>query len=65
MMTTKTDAIAEIKNALGEYVNDFDLDAMFDALYQYDEELHGFIEREGVDFWEVAQANDISDNEEM
>lgn len=62
--TTKTDAMNEIKSALDEYVNDYDLDAMFDELYQYDEVMGGFVERENVDFWEIAQKHDISDGQE-
>ena len=58
-MLTKTDAMNEIRAALDENVNDYDLDAMFDELYQYDDP-DGFVEVEGVDFWEVAQKYDMT-----
>lgn len=56
---TKNDAINEIRAALDEHVNDYDLDAMFGELYQYDDP-DGFVEREGVNFWEVAQKYDMT-----
>ena len=58
-MITKTDAMNEIRAALDENVNDYDLDAMFDELYQYDDP-DGFVEVEGVDFWDVAQKYDMT-----
>lgn len=56
----KTYAMAEIREALGERVNDFDIDAMFEELYQYDDDDYGFVEREDVDFWDVAQKYDMT-----
>lgn len=58
--TTKTDAIANIKSALDEHVNDYDLDAIFDAIYSYDEKLGGFVEDEDADFWGIVAANDLT-----
>lgn len=59
--TTKTDAIDyAIEPALGEYASDFDMGAMFDELFEYDEKEGGFVERAGIDFFEVAQAHDIT-----
>lgn len=58
--TTKTDAIANIKTALDEHVNDYDLDAIFDAIYSYDEKLGGFVEDEDADFWGIVAANDLT-----
>lgn len=48
--TTKNDALANIREALDEHVNDYDLDAIFDAIYSYDEKLGGFVEDEDADF---------------
>lgn len=47
---SKNDAIARIKDALDEYVNDYDVDGMFNELYMYDEKLGGFVEDEDADF---------------
>ena len=70
---TITDVIAyEIKPALGDFVDDFDLDAIADEAFEYVVDLdengvqHGngyFIEREGVDFWAIVQKHDISDED--
>ena len=37
--TTKNDAMNEIRAALDEHVNDYDINAIFDAIYSYDEKL--------------------------
>lgn len=58
--TTKNDALANIREALGEHVNDYDLDAIFDAIYIYDEELGGFVEDEDADFWDIVATNDLT-----
>lgn len=37
MFKTKTDLISyEVKPALGEYFNDFDIDAIIDEVYEFD-----------------------------
>ena len=56
---TKTDAMNEIRDALDDKVNDYYLDSMFDELYKYDDH-DGFVEVDGVDFWEVAQKYDMT-----
>lgn len=58
--TTKNDALANIREALDEHVNDYDLDAIFDAIYSYDEKLDGFVEDEDADFWGIVAANDLT-----
>lgn len=58
--TTKNDAMNEIRAALDEHVNDYDLDAIFDAIYSYDEKLGSFIEDEDADFWGIVAANDLT-----
>ena len=62
-MLTKTDALNEIRDALDINVNDFDVYEMVEELYQYDEDEEGFVAREGVDFWEVAQKYDTTGEE--
>lgn len=58
---TKTDAMNEIRDALDDKVNDFDIDSMFDELYKYDDDQDGFVENEDApDFWEVAQKYDMT-----
>lgn len=59
-MMTKNDALANIREALGKYVNDYYLDSMFEELYKYDEDEEGFVEVDGVDFWEIAQKYDMT-----
>ena len=58
-MMTKTDAMNEIRAALDDKVNDYYLDSMFNELYKYDDH-DGFVEIDGVDFWEVAQKYDMT-----
>ena len=59
--TTITDAIERyIEPALGDYADDYDMEAIFDDLFEYDEAKRGFVEREDLDFYEVAQAHDVS-----
>ena len=58
--TTKNDALANIREALDEHVNDYDLDAIFDAIYSYDEAQGGFVEDEDADFWGIVAANDLT-----
>lgn len=58
--TTKNDALANIREALDDHVNDYDLNAIFDALYSYDEKLGGFVEDEDADFWGVVAENDLT-----
>ena len=58
-MMTKTDAMNEIRAALDDKVNDYYLDSMFDELYKYDDH-DGFVEVDGVDFWDVAQKYDMT-----
>lgn len=57
---TKNDAIARIKDTLDQYVNDYDLDGIFNAIYSYDEKLGGFVEDEDADFWTIANENDTT-----
>lgn len=57
---TKNDAIASIKDTLDQYVNDYDVDAIFDAIYSYDEKLGGFVEDEDADFWGIANEYDTT-----
>lgn len=58
-LATSADVIAyEIAPALGEYVNDFDLAAIVDEVYTYDE-YDGYKQREDVDFWDVVSKHDI------
>lgn len=56
----KLDCIDEIKTALGEYAEDFDVDGIFEECYQYDGK-GGFEQREDVDFYEVAARYDVSE----
>lgn len=58
--TTKNDAINEIRAALDEHVNDYNLDSIFDSIYSYDEKLGGFVENEDADFWGIVAANDLT-----
>lgn len=58
---TRTDAIEQyIEPALGDYASDYDVDGIFADYFEYREDEHGFVEREGADFWGVARAHDVS-----
>lgn len=61
-MLTKNDALNEIRDALDIHVNDFDIEGMFEELYQYDDP-DGYVAREDVDFWEIADENDTTRGE--
>lgn len=59
----------EIAPALGDFVDDYDIDAIAAEAFEYVVDLdedgvqHGngyFIEREGADLWAIAQKHDIS-----
>ena len=58
--TTKIDAMNAIRNALGEYEHDYDLDGIFSSMYHYDDAQGGFVEDEDVDFWDVADHYDTT-----
>lgn len=59
-LTTSADVINyEIAPALGEYVNDFDLSAIVDEVYTYDEN-NEYKQLDDVDFWDVVSKHDIS-----
>lgn len=59
--TTRNDAIEQyIQPALGDFVSDFDVDAIFEEFFKYDREDGGFVPRGDVDFYEVARSNDVS-----
>lgn len=59
----------EVKPALGEWAGDYDLEAIANEIFKFtaDEDEDGiqigdpyYIERDGVDFWEVVQAHDMT-----
>ena len=59
----------QIAPALGDFVDDYDIDAIAAEAFEYVVDLdedgvqHGngyFIERDGVVFWAIAQKHDIS-----
>lgn len=59
----------EVKPALDEWAGDYDLRAIADETFELavDEDENGvqvgdpyYIQRENVDFWEVAQAHDLT-----
>lgn len=53
--TTKTDAIAYAIEPALDNAEDFDMDAIFDACFTYDETEHGFVQTADEDeFWAVA-----------
>lgn len=57
--TTITDVInREVAPALGEFVDDFDVEAIAREAFEYVD--GAFVQREDVDFWEVAKAHDVS-----
>lgn len=59
--TTKNNAMNEIRAALDDKVNDFDIEEMFKDLYKYDEAQGGFVENEDApDFWDVAKKYDTT-----
>ena len=60
--STKTDAIAQaILPALGEHADDFDIDAIFDEAYGWDDEGHLVQTVSDDEFWQIVEAHDISE----
>lgn len=62
-MTTKYTTIGDIISyevvpALGKFVDDFDVEAIAREAFEYVD--GAFVQREDVDFWEVAKAHDVS-----
>lgn len=62
-MTTKYTTIGdvisyEVVPALGEFVDDFDVEAIAREAFECVD--GAFVQREDVDFWEVAKAHDVS-----
>lgn len=67
--TTTADYIAqEVAPALGKYADDYDMDAIAHDMLTWHEETHrlgathanrsGFVVRDGVDFWDVAERHE-------
>ncbi len=55
--TTIADVISyEVVPALGEFVDDFDVEAIAREAFEYVD--GAFVQREDVDFWEVAKKHD-------
>ena len=55
--TTIADVISyEVVPALGEFVDDFDAEAIAREAFEYVD--GAFVQREDVDFWEVAKKHD-------
>lgn len=50
----------EVTPALGDFADCYDREAIARECWEYDEERRGFVEREGVDFWEVAARHDLT-----
>lgn len=44
-----------------DVVQDFDIDGMVDDLFDFDECEQAYVLRDGVGFWDVADANDVSE----
>lgn len=57
MYATKKDAVGqEIIPALGEYVDDFDIDKIFDRAFEYSADLQAFVQTVDTEgFWVIAQ----------
>lgn len=63
MFKTKTDLISyEVKPALGNYYNDYDIDSIIDEAYTFDYP-DGYKQRDGVDFWDVVSKHDLTNKE--
>lgn len=60
--TSKTDVVAQvILPALGENADDFDIDAIFDAAFGWDDEGHLVQTVSSDEFWQIVEAHDISE----
>ena len=57
--TTRQDAIAyAIEPALGEYADQHDLDAIFEATFAYDADAQAFVQTaDDETFWAAVEAN--------
>lgn len=60
--TSASEAIdREIIPALGDYVNDFDVSAIFDEVFSWNEKKQEWTQTvDGEEFWEIVRNHDIS-----
>lgn len=57
MLTTITDVYDEIRSALGEFANDFNISAIADAAYIFNPEAQAFEPSPVTTFWMAVEAN--------
>lgn len=57
MLTTITDVHNEIKAALGEFADDFNIEAIADAAYTFNPATQTFEPSPEVPFWAAVEAN--------
>lgn len=60
MFTSKTECRQYVADCLGMYVNDYDIDAIIDAIFEYDNGEYNLTVDEG-EFWDVVAEYDISE----
>lgn len=59
----RSDAIASIENALDEFANEFDVDAIFDEVFEWDAAQSAFVEACGPDdFWDACMRHELNRN---
>lgn len=59
---TKRDCMQYVVGCIAyDVLRDFDIAGMVDSLFYYDECEQAYVLRDDVDFWDVAQAHDVSE----
>ena len=58
MLTNISDVYTEIRSILGEYADDFNIEAIADQAYTFNPDTQAFEASEDTEFWATVEANE-------
>ena len=58
MLTNISDVYNEIRSILGEFADDYNVEAIADQAYVFNPATQAFEASEGTEFWAVVEANE-------
>lgn len=58
MLTNISDVYTEIRSILGEYADDFNIEAIADQAYSFNPDTQAFEASEDIEFWAIVEANE-------
>ena len=58
MLTNISDVYTEIRSILGEFADEYNIEAIADQAYTFNPATQGFDVVEGDEFWAVVEANE-------